>query len=193
MLATVEQIITEWFKDSRDGINAIAAQLPRTRLTPRADGAMTDDAPATVTIVCAADTPSVALKLEPAQAPAVVVRAIVAADAPAKGYRIANEIPVAVFFMVEETADDQASNDLAGYIMRAAKLSLARFNSERLAGAAREHNGVAIKKIVRITEYRAPESNGRYKTPAFLEVIVTALDAFGSPTPATLGALAAAG
>jgi hypothetical protein len=172
MLTVVEQLVTEWFKDAPHGVNAIAAQLPRARRTARKDGAMVDDAPPTVDIYCAADSEKVRKT---------------------NGYRPAGEIPIAVFFMVDEAADDQAASDAAGYIMRACKLSLARFNSERLAGSARSLNDVKITRVVRVTEHRIPESNGRYKTPAFLEVIVAATDGFGSPTPATLGAFAAAG
>ncbi len=188
MLTIVERLVTAWLGHATHGVNAIAAQLPRERI-----GGGSDDAPETVAIYCAADSPSVAKSMEPESAPALVVRAIVSPDEPAKGYRLSGEIPIAVFFMVDDTADDQTANDTAGYVMRAAKLSLARFNSERLAGSARALNDVKIHKVLRTTEHRIPESNGRYKTPAFLEVIVAASDGFGSPTPASLGALAAAG
>jgi hypothetical protein len=80
----------------------------------------------------------------------------------AKGYRPSGEIPIAVFFMVDEKADDQTVSDAATSILRAAKLSLARFNSERLAGSARTLN-----------ESGSPRSSARPST------------AFPNPTGAT--------
>jgi hypothetical protein len=188
MLTESERMITAWLGHATHGVNAIAAQIPRDKI-----GGGTYPAPPTVALYCAADSKKVRVSMEPESAPALVIRALLAPDEPAKGYRPSGEIPIAVFFMVDEKADDQTASDAATYILRAAKLSLARFNSERLAGSARTLNDIRITKIVRTTEHRIPESNGRYKTPAFLEVIVAATDGFGSPTPATLGAFQAAG
>jgi hypothetical protein len=187
MLDIVERLVAAWLGHATHGVNAIAAQLPRAMI-----GGGSDPAPPTVAIYCPAESESAAIKLEPESAPALMVAALVATDAQAKGYRVAREIPIAVFFMVDDSADTNTANRAAGYIMRAAALSMARYNSERIAGSYRALNGIKVHSVIRTTQHRATESNGRYKTPAFLEIVVAASDGFGSPTPATLGALTAA-
>lgn len=187
MLDIVERLVAAWLGHETHGVNAIAAALPRDMI-----GGGSDPAPPSVAIYCPAESESAATTLEPESAPALVVCALVATDAQAKGYRVAREVPIAAFFMVEDSADTRASNRAAGYIMRATALSMARYNSERIALNYRALNGIKVHHVLRTTQHRATESNGRYKTPAFLEIVVAASDGFGSPTPASRVELAAA-
>jgi hypothetical protein len=159
MIDIVVRLIAAWLANETHGVNALAAKLPRANVS-----GPDDDAPPLIAIVNDADDAEVArnvLAVEPV--PAVVVFGDSKTNRALRGYALAKDVVIGIAFVTDDKADPVTMMHLSGIVSRAIDISLARFNVQSIAGAARALNGVSILEIASVEEQRvtAQETNRR--------------------------------
>jgi hypothetical protein len=176
MIDIVVRLIAAWLANATHGVNALAANLPRTKI-----GGGSDPAPPAVTIYNDADDAHAALNVMSIEkVPALVVWADSHSDRPLKGYALAKDVVIGIGFITDDQVDPVAMNRACGYIMRAAVISLARFNVQSIAGTARDLNGVSILQIAQIEEQRVTAMQQNRRLWGFLLPHVSAADTYAS-------------
>ena len=174
MLDTVTRLLSGFLDDPVNGINAVAATIPRagflTQIAP-------DPAPPSVVICSDATDISVAKDLTPSSAPAIVIWADSASDVKlGPHFKIAKDVIVVAAFVTDEGQDPQSAIRESGYILRAGRLCCERFNSQAASTGFRRLNGVVIHEISRVTEQRVTSPLGRFRIWGWLTIHVTAVE-----------------
>ena len=176
MIDSIVRLVAQWLQHPEHGVNVLAAKLPRTNLA-----GPDDDAPPTVAILNDADDEHAARGvMEVEDVPALVVFSDADSDRPVKGYLIAKDVTVGIAFVTDDRVDSVASTRNCGYLLRAAVISLSRFNVQATAGTARQLNGISIEQILRIEEQRITGTLGNRKCWGFLVAHVGAVDQYSS-------------
>ena len=167
MLDITVQLLSKWMKIADGGVNDYAQTIPRKNI----DILLPDDeAPPLVTVVDDVTDKGVAENLDPSEVPALMLWGDSADDVSYQGYKIAKEIVIAAAFVTATDADPLASARACGYILRGARLSLGRYNSQSASKGYRELNGIKVMEIKRTTEQRITAAVGSRKMWGFLDI-----------------------
>ena len=176
MIDTVVRLVASWLAHPTHGVNVLAAKIPRTNISGPAD-----PAPPAVTIVNDADDAHAALNvMSVEQVPALVVWGDSHTDRPLKGYATAKDVIIGIGFVTDDQQDAVRMNHACGQIMRAAVISLARFNVDSIAGSARSLNGIDIMAVGSVEEQRITAMQQNRKLWGFLLPHLWAVDRYSS-------------
>lgn len=163
-------LFSAWLKDT-NGVNVILATLPRKKI----DG--TDqDAPPLVTVVNDVEDASVAASLSPDSVPALMLWGDSDAEVNVAKYPTAREVVVAAAFVTDDSADPLTSITNCGYVLRAARLSMMRYRSQRISADFRELNGIKVVDVSSVKEHRVSATVGRRKMWGFLDIRATVVE-----------------
>jgi hypothetical protein len=154
-----------------NGVNDIAQGLPRNNLA-----GVAADAPPLVAVVNDAEDAGVMADLNPADVPAFMLFGDSALDTELRGYKSAKDCVIAGAYITGDDADPTTENRNSAIILRAAKLSFARYNNQELSAGFRELNGVRAMEVKSVTEHKVPVAVGHRKIWGFLEIHLIMLD-----------------
>lgn len=174
MITEATLIISRWLKDETNGVNAMLDKVPLNKI-----GGGTYTAPKDVTIYDDCSDDCVGEELEPDIVPALVVFAdseiTFDMDAmtpekpngePAKAQK-ATGLIMAVTYIVRDVPPIKARRD-GGFVLRATKMSLNRFNSGRFRGTNGNLNSVFVRRISDLRMQRVAGSVGRSTLAGFI-------------------------
>jgi hypothetical protein len=176
MMDSVALLFSHWLGQmGRDGVNAIAASIPRKNIIV---GEPDYPAPPLVTVVNDVEDKDVAASLDPPVVPALVVWGDSDAElALVKGYPIAKKVRIAAAFVTAEDADALTAIRDCGFILRAARVSMfVRYNKQSLSEDYRALNGVKVLEISSVTEKRIAAAVGHRKLWGFLDISATVVE-----------------
>lgn len=173
MLDIAVRLIAGFAKSSPDfNVNILAQALPRqTGL-----GTPDDEGPPLVTIYNDSDDAKIAEDLDPDEVPALIFFGDSATDITVKGYPGAKEVIIAAGFVTAESDDALLSVRNCGYILRATRQCMSRYDSGDKSDGYRLLNGIKVAQINGVVEHRITAAVGRRKLWGLLEIRATVLD-----------------
>lgn len=172
MLDITVRLLAGFAKSPDYGVNALLHNLPRQQGLGKPD----DDPTPDVAIFNDSDDASVASDLDPEEVPALIFFADSAADIEVRGYPGAKEVVIGAGYVTDEKEDALVAVRNCGYILRATRQCMTRYNSGDMSDGYRELNGIKVAKINSVVEQRITAAVGRRKLWGLLEIRATVLD-----------------
>jgi hypothetical protein len=168
------QLLAAFLADSTYGINAMAADLPRTIL----GSSTTAPAPPTVNIYNDVDDAGVAKNLTPPEFPSMIVfgETREVSDSNDDKAITPHPIVVAVGFVTNDSADEQTSQAACSLLLRAGRRSLRRYRQQRASANYRDLNGIRVMDVTAVRERRVTAVAETVKLWGWLEVHLTVVD-----------------
>jgi hypothetical protein len=172
MIPTATRLVDRWLKHPEYGVAAMLQTVPR--LTPEGD---LDEMPKVPDIYNDMETDELAKNLEPPTSPALVVYSDADPTVDVKGdYRqITDALIVSVAYITRDMPPARASLD-GGYVLRAVRKSLTRFNDQRIAMPFRELNDFKVAAVREVRTVRVAGAVGRSQLWGFVLASLTVID-----------------
>jgi len=173
MIRESVQLIAAFLADATYGINAMAADLPRDKI-----GGGSEDAPGTVNIYNDRDDAGVAKNLTPPEFPSIIVfgETREVADGFDDKPQTPHPITIAIGYVTNDGADELTSQAACAILIRAAKRSLRRYNTQTASAGYRELNGIRVMKVTKALERFVTVVAEQTKLWGWLEVHLTVVD-----------------
>jgi len=183
VIGAAVQLVAGFLAHATFGINAIAATLPHHAFSAPGDATVENDAPPVVSIYNDATHPKLNLDsgYDPDDFPAVLVlRETRELEGSAKMDRSRAPVPrqlgIVIAFVTDTGADPITAQRACEAILRAAELSLARYQSQGNAQGYRELNGIRVMDVTRWKRVEESAALDRVKFWGWLDVELTVVD-----------------
>lgn len=172
MIVETTRLIDRWLRHPEYGVAAMLVEVPR-----NLPGGGVDPLPIMPTILNDTEHEEVAAEIDPPGPVSLVLFADsdVEFDATDKHRQVGRQIVIAVAYITKDTPALTAVRD-GGYVLRAVRRSLTRYNNQTLAVGHRELNGVKVAAIGQVTQQRVSGAVGKSQLWGFVLMAVTVID-----------------
>jgi hypothetical protein len=172
VIVEATRLIDRWLRHPQQCVGAMLQTVPR--MTPEGEE---DPEPENPLIYNDTEHEEVAANLDPPTSPALVLFADgeLETDAHQRPRQVSTELIVAIAYVTRDMPPVAAARD-GGYVLRAVRKSLNRYNDERLSFDFRELNGVKIAAVRRVEQQRVAGAVGQSQLWGFVIASLTVID-----------------
>ena len=172
MIVETTRLVDRWLRHPEYGVAAMLTLVPRS-----IPGGGEDPIPETPIIYNDTEHEEVAAEIDPPGKRSLVlfIDSELDTDARDKHRQIATGLQVVVAYISKEVPPLVAVRE-GGYVLRAVRMSLTRYNSQDLSAGYREVNGVKIASVNNMTQQRVAGAVGRSQLWGFVLAAVTVID-----------------
>lgn len=172
MIVETTRLIDRWLRHPEHGVEAMLAEVPR-----GLPGGGSDPMPVVPTIYNDTEHDAVAREIDPPAERSLVlfVDSEIETDAKDKLRQIGTSVALVIAYVTRDVPTLEAVRE-GGYVIRAVRMSLTRYNNQSLSVGYRDLNGIKVAAVGNMTQQRVAGAVGRSHLWGFLSAAVTVID-----------------